>query len=66
MNFLSAKRRSQSAQNQQLKADLSQGHDKHLSQELAKISKRNEQLVAFSEHISRQIRSTTGNLALTV
>ena len=66
MNFLSTKRRSQSAQNQQLKADLSQGYDKHLSQELAKISKRNEQLVAFSEHISRQIRSTTGNLSLTV
>ena len=37
-----------------------------IAQQLIRLNKQNTQLVAFSEHMCRQIRSVTGNLGLTV
>lgn len=83
MNFLSTKRRSQTALNSHPKAGQFKVNPNYfnpqyqaeqgiispledIANQLIRLNKQNEQLVAFAEHMCRQIRSVTGNLGLTV
>lgn len=68
MNFLSTKRRSKNTSSSPAKLDL--GYAKQpqedTADQLVQLKKQNTQLIAFADHMCRQIRSVTGNLGLTI
>ena len=68
MNFLSTKRRSKDTAPSP--TNLPQGDanqpQEDAADQLIRLKKQNTQLIAFADHMCRQIRSVTGNLGLTI
>lgn len=68
MNFLSTKRRSKDTTPSP--TNLPQGDanrpQEDATDQLVRLKKQNTQLIAFADHMCRQIRSVTGNLGLTI